>query len=123
VILHNQKPLSHPSGKTFCVSFLSRTEWTTCVQIWQGYERSLYLLHDTKNNCIPWMNSFFWYVPLQSVAFLRLIVAFKFNKDLHVLRIYCMIPRAPGFLGWVHFFRYVPLQPVDSRLFWTCPQA
>jgi hypothetical protein len=30
--------------------------------------------------------------------------AFKFDKDLNVLRIYCMIPRTPGFLGWVHFF-------------------
>jgi hypothetical protein len=29
---------------------------------------------------------------------------FKFGKDMDVLRIYCRIPRTPGFLGGVHFF-------------------
>jgi hypothetical protein len=31
--------------------------------------------------------------------------AFKFDKNTDVLRTRCMLPRRPGFLGWVHFFR------------------
>jgi hypothetical protein len=30
--------------------------------------------------------------------------AIRFNKNMDVHRIYCMIPRTPAFLEWVHFF-------------------
>jgi hypothetical protein len=40
---------------------------------------------------------------LPEVWFKRRQILFWQGKET-VLRIYCMTPRAPGFLGWVHFF-------------------
>jgi hypothetical protein len=60
--------------KKFCFSNFSQTEWTTCVQIWQGHGRTSHLLYDTWNAWFPWMSSLFRYVPLQPVAFLKFIL-------------------------------------------------
>jgi hypothetical protein len=120
IIYKKKKKMSHFFGKRFVSLFFSQTEWATCLQIWHGYGRTSYLLHDIKNPLFSWMCSRFSYVPLQSVTFSKnLIVAIMvpFDIQTHVFQYHPTDTTCVHIL--VKFGRRLTISVLRNRPFFT----